>query len=433
MSALGDYVHYRAANYRKYGINKRQTDQTRAWSGTLMGWRQKRSAGYEKINYSGLKRELMNNTLAQIQMDGKLLNLDFANRIRQFEDIVLKRLDQEGKTPEYSKPLKTNFTPEQLMSTKQNFIELQKEINYINGKGLVLGKTTSRDEIERIEKRYSQLRRLGGGQKSILGGIQQGYNDHAAKTWRNTLENQLGSIIDETIKDSAEEALNKAIEQEMLSGITGIVQIKKGEKSTTVKSITDETQSIYNINATEDNWAFEFIANRTNMLEGIKGEISSLYWTNTNPSVSIKGDKISLGKLLQIVQTEDDFGTHWLNMHIVGRNFNTYDIDKDLATTAVYISLSQGKSTKETNGDFVFIDRNTGIIRQLGFWQMIKQREDVGLRNTISGYKIPNKWVGKEHNYGKAFQRIASILSNAHTVQLSAAYESIKSEQFNVI
>lgn len=433
MSALGDYVHYRAANYRKYGVNKRQTGQTRAWSSTLMGWRQKRSAGYEKINYSGLKRELMNNTLAQIQADSNLLNLDYAHRQKQFENLVLKRLEQEGRTPDYSQPLKTNYTPEQLLKIKKEFSDIQQDINYINGKGLVMGKTTSKDELEKIEKKYAQLRGSGGGKKSILGGVQQGFNDHAARTWRKTLENELGSTIDETIKGSAEEALNKAIEQEMLAGITGMVQMKKGELSTVVKTVTDETNSIYNINATEDGWAFEFIPNRTNILKDANGELASLYWNNKSPYISIEGSNISLGRLLQLVQSEDDFGTHWLNMHIAGRNFNTYDIDKDLAATAVYVSLSQGKSDKETGGDFVFIDRSTGTIRRLGFWEMIKHREDRGIRSTISGYKIPNTWVGKQHNYGMAFKRIATILSNAHRIQLQAVRETVKSEQFNTI
>ena len=136
---------------------------------------------------------------------------------------------------------------------------------------------------------------------------------------------------------------------------------------------------------------------------------------------------------MEIVEAENSFGTHWLNMHIKGRNFNTHDIDKELEMTAVYISLSQGKSTQATNGDFVYIDRKTGTIKQLGFWEMVKQRKDLGLRRTISGYQIPNIWVGEEHNYGMAFRRIAAIINDAHTIQLQAAMETIKTEQFHTI
>lgn len=434
MSALGDYVHYRAANYRMYGVNKKQTGQTRAWSSTLMGWRQKRSAGYQKIDYTGLKRELMNNTVKQIEMDSSLLNFDYGSRQRQFEDIVTERINQEGKTPNYSKPLKTNYTAAQLKKNKDSFFyDLQRDVNRINWKTSSQGQTVSEEEIKQIEKKYVQLRSMGGGQKSILGGVQQGFNDLAARTWRETLDKKLGPIMDKTIKGSAEEALNKAIEQEMLTGITGIVQMKKGEQSTTVQTVVDETNSIYNIDATKDGWAFEFIPNRTNILKGIKKELSISYWDTKSAAVSIEGEEISLGKLLEIVEAENSFGTHWLNMHIQGRNFNTHDIDRELATTAVYISLSQGKSTQTTGGDFVYIDRNNGTIKQLGFWEMVKQRQDLGLRSTVSSYQIPNVWVGKEHNYGMAFRRIAAIINDAHTIQLQAAMETVNTEQFHTI
>lgn len=434
MSALGDYVHYRAANYRMYGVNKKQTGQTRAWSSTLMGWRQKRSAGYQKIDYTGLKRELMNNTVKQIEMDSSLLNFDYGSRQEQFKDIVTERINQEGKTPNYSKPLKTNYTAAQLKKNKDIFShDLQQEVNRINSKTCSHGETVSKEDIEQLTKKYTQLSSMGGGRKSILGGIQQGFNDLAARTWRDTLDKKLGPIMDETIKGSAEKVLNKAMEQEMLTGITGIVQMKKGELSTTVQTVVDETDSIYNIDATKDGWTFEFIPNRTNILKGIKKELSLSYWDLKTASIPAEGEEIALGKLLEIIEAEDSFGTHWLNMHIQGRNFNTYAIDKELATTAVYISLSQGKSTQTTNGDFVFIDRSTGTIKQLGFWEMVKQREDPKLRETISNYHIPNNWVGKEHNYGMAFRRIAAIISDAHTIQLKAAMETIEADKFHTI
>ena len=434
MSALGDYIHYRAANYKMYGVNKKQTGQTRAWSSTLMGWRQKRSAGYQKIDYTGLKKELMNNTINQVEADRSLLNFDYGDRQNQFKDIVVGRINQEGKTPNYSKPLKTNYTADQLKKIKNDFFyDLQRDVNRINWKTCSQGETVSKEEIKKVEQKYIQLKNMGGGQKSILGGIQQGYNDLAARTWRNTLDKKLGPIMDKTIKGSAEKALNKAIEQEMLTGITGIVQMKKGEQSTTVQTVVDETNSIYNIDATKDGWAFEFIPNRTNILKGIKKELSMSYWDTKSAAVSVDGEEISLGKLLEIVEAENSFGTHWLNMHIQGRNFNTYDIDKELSTTAVYISLSQGKSTQVTNGDFVFIDRNNGTIKQLGFWEMVKRRNDPKLRGTISDYQIPNEWYGKEHSYGMAFKRIAAIIDKAHTIQLQAAMKTIKTEQFNTI
>lgn len=431
MSALGDYIHYKSENYQLYGTNKRQVGLKNAYSGSLAGWRSKRMAGYQGTNFNPLKRELLKNTIKQMQMDERLLNLDYGLRRTQFENIVLKRIEQGGKTPEYSQPIKTNKTPNELLARKQGFLDLQKEIDYINSKGPAIGKTTSEDEIASIVAKYMQLNDPNGGRISILGNIQQGFNDYAAKTWRETLDTKLGKTIDNTIKTSAEQALNKAIEQEMLTGITGIVQIKKGEKSTTVETIVDKTNSLYHINATENGWAFEFEPNRENMLNNAVKELSKIYNSEiTKPSVYIEGKEIKLGKVLQIVQSENEFGTHWLNMHISNRSYNTADIDKDLALTTAFLSLSQGKSSKETDGNYIFIDRNTGIIHYLGFWAMIGRRKDDSLRGQISRQTFDNVWVGKENNYGMAFKRIASILSESHTIQLKAAYEKVDNTHF---
>lgn len=431
MSALGDYIHYKSENYQLYGTNKRQVGLKNAYNSSLSGWRSRRMAGYEGTNFTFLKNQLLKNTIGQMKVDEKLVNLDYGSRQKQFENIVLKRIEQGGKTPNYSQPIRTNKTPSELLARKQSFLDLQKEIDYINSKGPAVGKTTSEDEIAAIVTKYMQLNDPNGGRESILGNIQQGFNDYAARTWKETLETKLGKTIDDTIKTSAEQALNKAIKQEMLTGITGIVQMKKGEKSTTVETIVDKTNSLYHINATENGWAFEFEANRENIFNnGIK-ELTKLYNSEvTKPSVYIKGAEIKLGKVLEIVQKENEFGTHWLNMHISNRSYNTADIDKDLALTTAFLSLSQGKSEKETNGNYIFIDRNTGTISYLGFWAMIGRRKDDSLRGEITRRTFNNVWVGKENNYNMAFRRIASILSEAHTIQLKAGYETVDATHF---
>ena len=417
MSAIGDYVHYREQNYRIWGINRPREKYGNA-SHYVNQFHQYLSNKENSMrvnaeaDYKGLEAETRKNSTEKIMADQRSLNLDYGQKIGQFRSMVIALA--EGRTiQDYPKKL-SNLNLNQLQVLFERYQALQKRIDFIND-DFANGITVSPLTINEIAQEYKALQLDGAG--SILGNIQQGYNDAAAKIWKETLAGTLGKKIKECMSTSSEAIVTKAI-ADSLSSLSGVSVTSNKKESSLYYYTSDSTGTKYSINSTKEGWEFTSDHQRTNIL---KGSMKSIYKDQFH-SFTLSGEKISLGTILEMLEVQGNFGTHWLNRH---SNHLDSSMDNDLQTAIVYESLTKGRHRHQYCGDFVFIDRNSGQIEHASFLDVIR-REDFSTVPNIMHKKFNNEWGGNaEPSYSGAFTRISNLLQQVHSMNVSILAKQI--------
>ena len=95
----------------------------------------------------------------------------------------------------------------------------------------------------------------------------------------------------------------------------------------------------------------------------MSGSMKSIYHDNGYGGVSFTGNA-TLGTVLSMLDNENRFGTHWMNMH--ASQLDT-SLDEDLRQAIIYDALVASKSELQRAGDFIYIDRNIGQVEHMHF------------------------------------------------------------------
>lgn len=417
MSAIGDYVHYREQNYRIWGINRPRENYGNAShyvsSFHQYQYEKRTKNNFGSANYSELEAELRKNTTGQIMKDQQMLNLDYGQKIGQFRSMVIARATG-AQARDYSKTLSKKSTGE-LYSLEMEFKNLQKDIDYINKK-LEEGKTVLPQTIDDLTRRYKALQ-ISAGRSSILGNIQQGLNDDAARTWKETLDGTLGSVIDTYMQQSAEAFVTKQLSNNITSTGNMTITTDIVDKRQRVYKTSDKTGTVYTIDATDEGWEFNSIHNRENIL---KGSMKNIY--NDQYHLFTLSGQVNLGSVLQMLEVQGQFGTHWLNKHA---NHLDSSMDEDLRTAIIYEALTKNRSDYQSSGDFVFIYRETGQIEHMNFWNVL-DREEFSITPNVMHKKLNNDWAGDAApSYSGAFTRISNLLQQVHAMNLAVLSKPI--------
>lgn len=410
MSALGDYIHYRASNYAKYGVAYPREGSEHYGGGVLEGYLRAHKQSARPLKLEALRNELLKNTINVIQQDQQSLNLDYGRKINQFKSIAMAKVSDKNK--DYTDNL-VNKTPNQLTKAQEKFNQIQAHINKINT-NLLEGRTTSQYEIDELTKLYKSA---GAGRRtSILGNIQQGWNDYSAKTWKKTLDNSVGQVMKDFTQVSAEKVVREGLKQALI-GIPGIkVEVGAAANQHPTYQTSDDTGSTYAIDATSNGWIFNFSPKRENILSG---SITNIYANDVPFGLFVLSGEVNLGSILAMIEGENRFGTHWLNLH---SNQLDSSLDNELEPIIVHEAL---KSETEQYGSFIHIDRTIGQIESRDYWSIIND-EKFNISPNISNQRFSNTWVGSDRpNREDAYMRVNNILGQMHSINLQIASRPI--------
>lgn len=416
MSAIGDYVHYREQNYKIWGANRPRENYGNAshYVSSFHNYiyNKKAKASMKSANYSELEVELRKNATNQVMKDQQLLNLDYGQKIGQFRSMVIARAEGTG-AREYSRGISNKGSGE-LYSLEMDFKKLQSDIDFIN-KQFTDGKTVTAYTIDSLTRRYKELQ-MNLGRASILGNIQQGFNDDAARTWKATLDGALGQAIDNFMQQSAIAIATNSLSKSITSNGNMTVTTDVIDKRQVFQT-TDKTGTTYSINATSEGWEFNSVHKRENIL---KGSMKSIY--NDQYHLFTLSGNIELGVVLEMLEVQGKFATHWLNKH---SNHLDESMDEDLKTAIVYEALTKNRDAYQQSGDFVFIDRSTGQIEHASFWSVLNREEFSTIPN-IAHKKLNNDWAGDAApSYSGAFARISNLLQQVHAMNIAVLSKPI--------
>lgn len=407
MAWLGDYVHYAVQNYQKYGVSYKGRSPQH-YSGNIDNYlRQKRQIIYPNyFNYGALEQELRKNTPGILTQEQQALNLDYGQKIQKFQNLMMHKATGEGSTT-FSEPLSSK-TESELITNKKQFEALQKEINYYNQR-LLENETVYAPILKELVDKYQALA-AGGKRISILGNIQQGWNDYSAKTWEETLNGELGTKIQESMQKSSKSALEEAIKKE-INSIPGLRSALNVEDGRTVYQTIDKVGSSYKINAKPEEWELQFKWNRTNIMTG---SMKNLYSDAGYHGVSFTGET-TLGTVLSMLDNENRFGTHWMNMH--ASQLDT-SLDIELRQAIIYDALVASKGELQRAGDFIYIDRNSGQVEHMHFWDVVDMAQFHVVPDPTT-QRLDNSWVSPKRPLGEsAYARVGNLLQQVHATNL---------------
>lgn len=416
MSALGDYVHYAVKNYQRYGISYKGNTSNH-YNGTIDNYIiQKKNIGKynNTFNYNKLEQELRKNSIDSILKDQQLVNLDYGQKINQFKSMILAKA--MGEQNIHFKNNLSNKTEAQLLNEKKEFDNLQREISYYNEK-LLSGETIFPSILEEITNKYNSLS-SEGTRTSILGNIQQGLNDNAANVWQDMLNGEFGKQIDISINKSAKASLESEIKSSIQS-IPGLYSNLTIEDDKTSYKTIDKLGSQYSIESTKEGWELNFKGKRKNILSG---SVKNIYADDPGYGLFRLNGETNLGTVLSMLEAENNFGTHWMNMHAC---YLDNSLDNDLRIAIIYEGLSNSHSEISRSGDFVYIDRTIGQIEHMNFWSAVDMT-NFRISPDITGKRLDNTWMPpKNPSKSGAYLRIANLLQEVHATNLYIASESI--------
>lgn len=418
MSAIGDYIHYNSSNYRLWGITRPKEYNTPSYySGSIANYiinKRNLKASTTIFNYSTLEKNIKANSLVNVIRDQQLVNLDYGRKINQFRGMIVARIEKRN---ESYKGKISKDSEETIMGYKKIYDSLQHNITVINNR-ISKGKTVPKEWLEKVSLQYQKIQNLNG-RITALGGIQQGLNDNAARVWERKLKGSLGKKIDEYTKESAKIFLHQQLKENLVSSKNMIIQTDIPSKNQTVYETSDSTGSTYSLIATNEGWEIKTVQNRKNIL---KGTLKNIYIEDPGlKSFSLNGD-IPLMTVLQLLENEDRFSTHWLNRH---SNQLDSSLDSGLKTAIIYEAITKGRNQTSLSEDFVYIDRTKGTIKRASFWSIIEMGK-FNISPNLTNHQFNNEWAAPEQpSYKGSIARINNLLKQVHAMNMVVASQPI--------
>ena len=430
MSALGDYIHLRAANYTAHGTTMKGTYDA---IGSYENYKKKRAAAIKEVKpatIATLKQRLKKDSGIQEKKDKVNNDQDFQEKINMIYEFLAERATDgvigwyEGNaktgggwsyTGDYQYLKGKTISKEEIMKKRA----LVDEINKLLDKIQIDGQTGSaaQSDIDQVVNLYKQL----GGTKSSLGEIQDDINNFSYYTWISNLAGAFGELFVSACQDTAEGVAVNSVE-DFLSGVVGgqgsSITLDKSALAKDVSSYitTDATGTKYSFGKSQDKVDVDIIVNRENVLATVKN------YKDTS-EVTLQGQTSLLAALVKM-NNEGNYANHWLNCHAgrILKNNTAVEADKTLQFEIAYDALVGGNPLKEGAKQanvFVVMNRMTGDV-------MIKSTKDV-LFKELDNIKISPSIVNirLKNTINKTYQdRITHILMQIHQRNLHVSYKS---------
>lgn len=438
MSALGDYIHLRNANYEKYGTTVRGIyDRVSNYEEYV----KRRMSKIKELNPQTvdiMKKRLKGEADGIITKDAITAQKRFQDNIDKIYDAVAQKTTQgligqltgsSGWKPTDYKSVEAKALQEGDIDKKRQLVgNIYNLIEQINQDG-VKGQAKQKD-IQQLVDYYNELSGKNlQPNKSSYGIIQEDIDNYSYYNWISNVAGDFGEMmvaaIQDTSEDEAIEVCNRTIE-----GIVGNVRTGGSfMKAEVVKDLTpygvltDSTGSNYIIKRTQDKVDVEIKVNQEDIFATVKNY--------HNPSQVTLQAQTSLFNALVYLQREGNFGNHFLNAH-AGRNNKKPDAriaDDAVRFELAYDALVGGNPLKEGASQanvFVIFNRENGDV-------MVKQTKDI-LTNELDRI-IRKPYIEKLRFNNKATEevqdRITNVLIQVHQLNLHVIYKVDASIDYN--
>lgn len=464
MSALGDYVHLHATNYEQYGtLRKNKEGQSNSYTNEYdyIGWIKKRTLGMKPVSEASLnilRARLKNNTSQEMSKEEKELAKDFKvdmdtiysqiagviNRVSALHTYydISKGMGQKikgGVIVEGSQNganFSTGMSWEELKTIKNKkmneFKTINKKITELNNKG-----QASADEINKLiqmYENYSNSNYSGDRSLSGLGDIQKAMNKARVKGITQQIAGKFGESIVAACGDTAKNLSGRALVDYLSSAIQGSNASRLSfDKDLLAEKLppgyfAEEDGAKYYIGTSFDKVDVSINIENENILASVKNYSLEADGKMRNPRLQ----NVNLFQALLYMNTQiENYGNHWLNMHVLhsDKNLSGFSGDSVLQAEIYYEALAGGsplKSGADVANTFVYINRSNGFVFVKSTPELLLNQNNFASKS-IGSILLQNRIVAANKKNGKNVtevaitNRIQSILVQLHQMNISVA------------
>lgn len=443
MSALGDYIHLRAANYEKYGTTvrgiydridsyedyvKRRLSKIKEITPQTINIMKKRLKGeadgiITKDKIAAEKRFQENidkiyEAIASITTESTLGQLEGSNTINT----------GKWKPSDYQSLKSRTLSKEEIMKKRDlvnNIYKLIDKITVDGAKG-----QAQQEDIKQLTQYYNQLTGKNLiANESTYSLVQKDVDNYNYYTWISNVAGKFGEMMVAAIQDTAEDKAVEVVNNTMEGVVGNLSSGGSFMKAEVVRDMspygmtTDKSGNYYIIKRTQDKVDVAIQVNQEDVFATVKN-----YY---NPSQVTLQAQTSLFYALVALQREGNFGNHFLNAH-AARNVKKPDAliaDDAVRFELAYDALVGGNPLKEGASQanvFVVFNRATGDV-------MIKQTKDI-LTNELD--RIVRKPYIQKIRFDNKMRdnvtdRITNILVQAHQLNFHVIYKMDNSSDYN--
>ena len=408
MGALGDYIHLTNGKYIESGINENgkgnNFDDAYSAAESLLNTRIGTLPDIFPGIITKLETRLKRNTVQQQKNDQAKINSLWQSKINEMYNFLAKRTTQGlygryvGQNTLHSD---TNSSQNIKIDPNATFVGPS---NYYTGKGYAMGSDAQKNQaiaqyneaqtlIDQINKNQSatpeELTRLEqllsegtrgtinssfvqGNQsiQSIIGRAQFELDNYKMATTYTDLIGTAGEALvamcDDTIENLAENNVDKVVQEHLSKSVIGgqqsDIRVKKSAIAADLSKHLRGSNASYYFGKTQNKVDVKIKIDDTNLFANVKH-----YSLPQGGSVTLQSS-VSLLATLVLLESAEQFGTHWLNLHSLrGKNLtadkNKADalVKKEVAYEALVSGNPFKKNVKRAN-IFVFINRATGDV-----------------------------------------------------------------------
>lgn len=448
MSALGDYIHLYTSHYLDHGTKRKTGSNEPNYSMDIINNRI--TTNVKPINLSAiseLERKLkLNSDLKENQeltkaeeQRQRLIDICYQLLYERSQRIDgIKRVAKVAKGGEiFSKGGKkialgdqtwaAHMTHAQLkqLSEKANAIyrEIQKLINKINN---TYG-PYSYDDFTKLVSLFNEYTHLAKDpDSSTMGEILRALKVYRYKGAVNEISGNFGemmvAICDDACNDLAEEQVKKVITEAIVGQQRTAIRFNKNLISTgyNFMGTNPDDQNQYSLGSTQNKVDVRIKINDENVYASVK--TSQDVSKNPRPKLQEVNLLVSL-TFLNSYPGLEDFGNHWLNMHVMHMSHNKQKtLDEILKKEIAYEALSSGnpfKQNVESANVFVYINRANGKVYVQSVQKLLDDMDRIG------GLKEIPQLHFKNERQDETWQRINDILAQVHATKLQVAMNII--------
>lgn len=461
MSALGDYIHLKITNYRKYGVAN-ETDGNADVAPMFYNYCDNKTFIKERLNQvSEISDEAVNILRARLKAntpDGltkeeqswgrdqqQLINYIYellytqVNNINKGASSLMATTSGSGKYfDKNTKQLKTLSTTSQwasgyshsqlmqLRNQKQKQLkEIKRLINEINK-----GKQPQSDvNLKKLTKLYTEFTDIIPNKNfNTVAEIEKAI---AAFRYTGTIQQVAGRFGEQLVAACDDAAgnmgkkelvnfLQTAVQGDSRTEITFDKDLIAPGKATFLRTL-DESGNEYYLGTTQDKTDVHIHIKDEDIFASVKdyaaepGSFKNPHLQNVNLLQSL----VFLNSYL------DNFGNHWLNMHALkgsGGWSNQKDADDIVSKEIAYEALASGSPFKQSNpaNVFVYIDRAKGYVFVEKTSDLLLNHFDRFTMRSVEDITLKNRRVPLKHGIQ---DRIEDILNQVHKINIAVSLD----------
>lgn len=428
MSAIGNYIHLKTENYLEYGISKRGNPKHFKPPGNFLQNRLKNVKPITKTVEKELTKRLTANTADKIAKDKKGTTLDMQQKINKVYEILAKitaegvmgyyqgtstgKNNGWGYTGDYSTLKGMTLSLSEIERRKTILNEIDKKIVQINKKGI-----STENELKELIQMYNNA---GGslpsdiGAESILGKLQEAIQNTSYITWNSHISGAFGehlvALCSDKVKTLALDELEEFLKEAVVGADRSTIALDKSKVTKDLSNYIsmDKEGNKYTFGSTQDKVDVKIEIKNQDVFANVKN-----YYDATE--ITLQRD-VNLFMALAFLESKQQFGTHWLNMHAGElKGTKRKEADEILKQEIAFEALISGNPLKQntTNANvFVSLDRKSGkafvrSTREL----LLKEFDRIKITPDVRGVIL-------ENSKSETIQdRISRILLDAHATQ----------------